>query len=111
MLCWLSRYTRNQENKMVGFGTITLIAFGLIVWAVISVLLAMSFRTVVATNEVHTVQARRKTIAYGKDQIAGNVYYAWPAWLPRIGIRIIKLPVSVFDARLNEYPAYDQDRV
>lgn len=83
----------------------------LILWTGASIFLAMSFRVVVPTNEVHTVQARRKTIAYGKDQVAGNVYYAWTAWLPRIGIRIIKLPVSVFDATLKEYPAYDQDRV
>jgi flotillin len=93
------------------FGTVALVILGLVAWAIISVLLAMSFRTVVKTNEVHTVQTRRKTVAYGKDQAAGNVYYAWPAWLPRIGIRVIVLPVSVFDARLNDYPAYDQDRV
>lgn len=96
---------------MFGFGVIALIVCGIIAWLVITVLIAMSYRTVVPTNEVHTIQQRRKTVAYGKDQPAGNVYYAWPAWLPRIGIRIIKLPVSVFDARLNDYPAYDQDRV
>jgi flotillin len=31
--------------------------------------------------------------------------------MPRIGIRIIKLPVSVFDVQLNEYAAYDKGRV
>ena len=96
---------------MFGFGTLALVVLGLVVWGIISIFLAMSFRTVVKTNEVHTVQTRRKTVAYGKDQPSGNVYYSWPAWLPRIGIRVIVLPVSVFDAKLNEYPAYDQDRV
>lgn len=96
---------------MFDFGTVALVMLGLVIWLVVSVILAMSFRTVVKTNEVHTVQTRRKTVAYGKDQAAGNVYYAWPAWLPVIGIRVIVLPVSVFDAKLNEYPAYDQDRV
>lgn len=96
---------------MFDFSTIAIVVVGLVVWLVVSVILAMSFRTVVKTNEVHTVQTRRKTVAYGKDQAAGNVYYAWPAWLPVIGIRVIILPVSVFDAKLNEYPAYDQDRV
>jgi flotillin len=83
----------------------------LVAWAVLSIILAMSYRTVVATNEVHIVQSRRTTTSYGKDQTAGNTYYAWPAWMPRIGIRIIKLPVSVFDVQLNEYAAYDKGRV
>jgi hypothetical protein len=80
---------------------IAIIIVVLIAWAIISVLLAMGFRVVVATNEVHIVQPRRKTTSFGKDQPAGNSYYAWPAWMPRIGIRIIKLPVSVFDVQLQ----------
>lgn len=96
---------------MLGLGTVALVAIGLIAWAVISVLMAMSYRTVVATNEVHIVQSRRKTTSYGKDQVGGNTYYAWPAWMPRIGIRIIKLPVSVFDIKLDAYDAYDKGRV
>jgi flotillin len=95
---------------MFGFEIAIIIAV-LIAWAIISVLLAMSFRVVVATNEVHIVQSRRKTTSFGKDQPAGNSYYAWPAWMPRIGIRIIKLPVSVFDVQLQEYAAYDKGRV
>lgn len=90
---------------------IAIIIVVLIAWAIISVLLAMGFRVVVATNEVHIVQSRRKTTSFGKDQPAGNSYYAWPAWMPRIGIRIIKLPVSVFDVQLQEYAAYDKGRV
>jgi flotillin len=87
----------------------TAIALGSLV--LIVVVLAIAFRIVVATNEVHIVQSRSKTISYGKDQKAGNSYYAWPAWVPLIGIRIIKLPVSVFDVQLNDYAAYDKGRV
>lgn len=80
-------------------------------WLGLSLLIAMMFRVVVTTNEVHIVQSSSRTVSYGKDQAAGNSYYAWPAWMPRIGIRIIKLPVSVFDIQLNEYAAYDKGRV
>ena len=96
---------------MFGFGLAATVVLVIVAWAIISVFLAMSFRTVVATNEVHIVQSRRKTTSFGKDQPAGNTYYAWPAWMPRIGIRIIKLPVAVFDIQLNEYAAYDKGRV
>src|ERR1051326_3685795 len=99
-----------MEGKMVGF-LVTVIVAVLVIWAVLSIIVAMSFRTVVATNEVHIIQSRRKTTSYGKDQPAGNTYYAWPAWMPRIGIRVVRLPVSVFDVQLNEYAAYDKGRV
>lgn len=84
---------------------------GVFIWIVASLFLAMGFRTVVATNEVHIVQSRRRTVSYGKDQPTGNVYYRWPAWVPRVGIRVIKLPVSVFDIQLKNYAAYDKGRV
>lgn len=87
------------------------VAIGFVAWLALAVLIAMFLRVVVATNEVHIVQSRRKTTSYGKDQLSGNTYYAWPAWVPRIGIRVIKLPVSVFDIQLNEYAAYDKGRV
>lgn len=96
---------------MFGYAIGPLVILAVVAWAVLTVFLAMRFRTVVATNEVHIVQSRRKTTSFGKDQPAGNTYYAWPAWLPRIGIRVIRLPVSVFDIQLNEYAAYDKGRV
>src|SRR5262245_25276091 len=77
----------------------------------LSVFLALMFRTVVSTNDVHIVQSARKTTSYGKDQPAGNTYYNWPAWLPVIGIKVIKLPVSVFDVTLDSYAAYDKGRL
>jgi flotillin len=80
-------------------------------WLILLIISAMRFRVVVPTNEVHIVQSRRKTTSFGKDQPAGNTYYRWPAWFPRVGIRVIMLPVSVFDVKLDAYAAYDKGRV
>lgn len=77
----------------------------------LTLLLAVFFRVVVSTNEVHIVQSGKRTVSYGKDQEAGNVYYNWPAWIPRVGVQVIHLPVSVFDVDLNGYAAYDKGRV
>lgn len=76
-------------------------------WIIISIM----FRRVVSTNDVHIVQSAKKTVSYGKDQSTGNTYYAWPAFLPVIGVRTISLPVSVFDVSLDAYAAYDKGRV
>lgn len=70
-----------------------------------------SLRRVVPTNIVHIVQSARKTISYGAGQEAGNVYYDWPAWIPVIGVTVVRLPVSNFDLSLESYKAYDIDRV
>ncbi len=83
------------------------IVLGVVSWVV----LAMLYRTVVATNVVDIVQSRTSTTSYGTGQEAGNVYYAWPAWVPRFGITVISLPVSNFDIPLKDYEAYDKDRV
>ena len=86
----------------------------LIVLAVVIVLwlvLAILFRRVVSTNVVHIVQRGRTTMPYGTGLTAGNVYYAWPSWIPRFGINVIQLPVSNFDLTLEDYEAYDMDRV
>lgn len=84
---------------------ISMLVFGFIV------LVAMLYRRVVSTNDVHIVQSAKKTVSYGKDQPAGNVYYAWPSWIPLIGVKVINLPVSVFDVQLEDYAAYDKGRV
>lgn len=76
-----------------------------------TVIIALLFRVVVPTNETHIVQSAAKTVSYGKDQAAGNVYYSWPSWLPKIGIKVIKLPVSVISLKLESYAAYDKGRV
>ena len=70
-----------------------------------------TLRRVVNTNEVHIVQSSKSTISYGKDETSGNTYYQWPSWLPKIGIKVIVLPVSVFSLRLRDYEAYDSGRL
>lgn len=75
------------------------------------ILLSICYRKVVPTNMVHIVQSKKKTTSYGTGQTGGNVYYAWPAWIPGLGVTVIKLPVSNFDLSLKDYEAYDKDRV
>ena len=50
--------------------------------------------------------AGRSRVSYGASQTAGNVYYEWPAFLPRIGVLVTKFPVSIFDVNLKDYEAY-----
>lgn len=83
----------------------------LLVGLVVTILIAVSLRRVVSTNMVHIVQRRRKTTPYGAGQASGNVYYAWPSWLPYFGVTVSQLPVSNFDLSLEDYEAYDKDRV
>lgn len=88
-----------------------LLAGGVGAVLLVAVLLAVFFRIVVSTNDVHIVQSGKRTVSYGKDQEAGNTYYAWPAWVPVFGVKTISLPVSVFDQGLEAYSAYDKGRV
>jgi flotillin len=82
-----------------------------VMFVAIAVLVALLLRRVVPTNEVHIVQTAKQTTSFGKDESSGNTYYAWPAWMPVIGLSVTVLPVSVFAIRLDEYEAYDRDRV
>jgi len=75
------------------------------------ILLAVCFRVVVSTNDVHIVQSASTTVSYGKGEKAGNAYYGWPAWVPKFGVRTIALPMSVFDVGLQAYIAYDKARL
>lgn len=93
----------------ISYGVIAAVVLGVL--ALKAFLIAVFFRVVVSTNDVHIVQSAKRTISYGKDQQAGNVYYKWPAWMPVIGVRVIVLPVSVFDLKLNDYAGYDKGRV
>lgn len=90
------------------FILIFLAIFGFVV---LFLFLAMFYRRVVNTNEVHIVQYRKKTISYGKDTENGNTYYEWPSWIPILGVTKVILPVSVFDLDLQSYEAYDQGRL
>lgn len=98
-------------EMLSSFGSI-MMGGGLIVGLILVIaIIAILFRVVVDTNHVHIVQSGRKTISYGKDMPAGNVYYAWPAWIPLIGVKTIELPVSVFVVELDSYAGYDKGRV
>lgn len=81
-----------------------------IAFVVILTFLAMSFRTVVPTNQVHIVQSGSKTTSFGKDY-PKNVYYSWPSWMPAVGVKVIIFPTNVFDQTLAAYDAYDKGRL
>jgi flotillin len=68
-------------------------------------------RRIVPADMVHVVQTSKRTTSYGKNTGNGNVYYQWPKWLPLLGVEVKELPVSNFDMPLNNYEAYDKDRV
>lgn len=86
---------------------------GILVGAIvgISLFLAMCFRVVVPTNEVHIVQSGSETKSFGKDTTNGNTYFSWPSWIPFIGITVTVFPTSVFELTLDSYQAYDLDRL
>lgn len=77
----------------------------------ITVTLALIWRRVVPTNEVHIVQSGTHTVSYGSGQVGGNSYYEFPSWIPRFGVTVSKFPLSVFDLNLQNYDAYDVDRL
>ena len=68
---------------------------------VLFLFIALLFRRVVPTNMVHIVQSAKSTISYGRDKDDGNTYYAWPSWIPKIGISVIEFPESIFKVTLN----------
>ena len=78
--------------------------------ALVIVFWILRLRRIVPTNVVHIVQRGSKTVSYGVGKTS-NVYYEWPSWLPYFGVEVRELPVSNFDIDLQEYSAYDKDRV
>ncbi|MBQ9292497.1 MAG: hypothetical protein IJ211_04425 [Campylobacter sp.] len=84
---------------------------GVAAFLLLVVIVAMLFRIVVPTNEVHIVQSAKKTMSYGKDTGNGNTYYKFPSWMPIIGVTTIELPVSVFSINIDSYEAYDLGRL
>ncbi len=93
---------------LANLSTLAMLAGGFFVTVLF---VALLLRRVVATNEVHIIQSSKATVSYGKDHDAGNTYYEWPSWFPRLGIVKIVLPVSVFDGDLEAYEAYDRGRL
>jgi flotillin len=80
------------------------------VLALIIILYVFTLRRIVPTNVVHIVQRGKNTVSYGVGK-GDNVYYAFPSWMPVIGVVVRELPVSNFGIDLHEYNAYDKDRV
>ena len=87
------------------------IVLGVIIAIALVLSIAILFRVVVPTNEVHIVQSAKKTMSYGKDTGNGNTYYKFPSWMPLIGVTTIALPVSVFAIKIDSYEAYDLGRL
>ncbi len=100
-----------QLNFLKGIIMLLYIVGAILAVVVLVFIVALAFRRVVETNEVHIVQSAKRTMSYGKDTNNGNTYYEWPLWFPVIGITRIIMPVSVFDLKLVAYEAYDVGRV
>lgn len=92
--------------------TISLIVGAAIIGIVLFALfLSLVFRKVVPANMVHIVQSGKKTVSYGAGNEAGNSYYAWPSWIPKIGVSVSSFPLSNFNIRLSNYEGYDKGRL
>lgn len=100
--------------QIMGVPVIYFALAAIIVFTII-LLIALSYRVVVSTNAVHIVQSSKARTSYGGVDAEGkprrNTYYAWPSWIPVIGVRVSMLPLSVFDLPLNDYKAYDKGRL
>lgn len=90
---------------------LTIACFTGLVFAVLTLWALFIFRTVVPTNMMHIVQSSKASKAYGKSSDNGNVYYAWPAFLPIIGVTVSSFPESIFEITLDKYEAYDSKRL
>ena len=86
----------------------------------------LSKRRVVKPSEVHVVRRNKVTDIYGSikpvtnaatgleqqaDESAGNVYYHIPTWIPIWGVEVQVLPLHNFSVDLEEYEAYDKDKL
>lgn len=90
---------------IAGVGVIAVIAVIFLVHAI------LSLRRVVPTNMVHIVQSKSASTPYGRGKPAGNTYYAWPSWIPVIGVTVTQFQESIFPISLNDYEAYDSARL
>lgn len=90
---------------------ISIVSIALPIIAVVAIVFYIfSLRRIVPTNVVHIVQRGADTVSYGVGK-GSNVYYAWPKWIPKLGVEVRELPVSNFNIDLPNYSAYDKDKV
>lgn len=87
------------------------IGLAIVALIVIIAVVAMLYRTVVPTNMVHIVNSSSGRRVYGKDSKHGNTYYAFPDWIPKIGVSVTHFPISNFGVELQKYAAYDHKRL
>ena len=104
---------------------ITVVSVFVLVIAFLIVRWFLSLRRVVKPSEVHVVRESKKTLVYGNiksitdasgnviepEETSGNVYYHIPQWFPIWGIEVQVLPLSNFSVDLQEYEAYDKDKL
>lgn len=113
-----------QILPWVGYGILAVIVIAFFRWI-------LSLRRVVRPSEVHVVRKASKTLIYGdagaierlaeenaekaepvkKEEVAGNAYYAIPSWIPIWGVEVQVLPLSNFSVDLDNYEAYDKDKL
>jgi len=96
---------------MLGMSIIAIGVVAVIASIAFLTLWVLSLRRIVPPNDVHILTSGSKVRAHGKDQNNSSVYYAWPSWIPKIGIMIEVLPVSNFEIKLQGYEGYDMDKV
>ena len=94
---------------LITLGVLSLAVIGFIKWI-------LGLRCVVPTSQVHVVQRAGETISYGKaaqseTNKTGNVYYAFPSWIPVLGVTVTVLDTGIFSRALDNYDAYDRDRL
>lgn len=106
----INQFLKKME-KVLFWGGIALALVALVA-VILLVKWVFGLRRVVSPNEVHVVRQGSKTLVYGKvESGSGNTYYEWPVWLPVLGVDVTVLPLSVFSLNLNDYSAYDKDRL
>jgi len=100
-----------QYAVQTGFNVWAVVGTAVVVGVLLLAVVLSYLRRVVNPNQVHIVQSSKTTTSYGISTKNGNVYYAWPSWIPVLGVTTVVMPVSNFDLSLNGYEAYDQDKV
>ena len=80
---------------------------------VLLILYVLGLRRIVRADQVHVVQRNNVSDVYGSasEESKGNTYYEFPEWVPKLGVTVKKLPTAIFDVDLNNYDAYDRDRL
>ena len=94
------------------FNLAVIIPVAILALVVISFIVTLAkLRRVVPTNMVHIVQSSKTTTPYGHGKGAGNTYYEWPIWVPKVGVSVTHFPESIIQIDIHDYEAYDSARL